>query len=99
MNIINQQKVYALVKTIPKGRVVTYGMIAKMLGFKSPRTVGKYLHENIDPQNIPCHRVVFSDGKLSRNYAFGGYEAQMKNLKKEGVVFKNDKVDFQKCLL
>lgn len=99
MNIVNQQKVYTLVKTIPKGRVTTYGMIAKKLGFKSPRTVGKYLHVNKDPQNIPCHRVVFSDGKLSPSYAFGGCKIQKLKLEKEGVIFKNNKVDFQKCLL
>lgn len=92
MNIINQQKVYELVKKIPKGKVSTYGIIAKTLGLKTPRIVGKYLHENKDPKKIPCHRVIFSSGKLSNNYVFGGYGVQKEKLKNEGVVFKKNKV-------
>lgn len=98
MNKNNQEKVYEFVKKIPLGKVATYGMIAKKLNFKNPRIVGKYLHENKDPQNIPCHRVVFSDGKLSKNYAFGGYFSQKEKLEKEGVFFCGNKVDLKKSL-
>lgn len=90
-------KVYELVKKIPKGKVATYGMIAKKLGLKTPRIVGKYLHENPDPKNIPCHRVVFSDGSLSPNYAFGKVDGQYKKLLNERVIFLNKKVDMKKC--
>lgn len=90
-----EEKVYELVARIPRGNVATYGQIAKYLHVKSPRLVGKILHQNKDPQHIPCHRVVFADGRLSRAYAFGGYEKQKEKLLREGVLFKGDKVDIK----
>lgn len=90
-----EKKVYELVARIPKGKVATYGQIAKYLQIKSPRMVGKILHQNKNPQHIPCHRVVFADGKLSHAYAFGGYEKQKEKLMQEGVLFKGDKVDIK----
>jgi len=90
--------VYDIVAQIPKGKVLTYGDIAKAASLKTPRQVGWLLHRNTDPRNIPCHRVIFSDGSLSGNYAFGGRDAQKKWLVSEGVIFKGEKVDLKKCL-
>lgn len=90
--------VYDLVATIPKGKVLTYGRIAQALSLKTPRQVGWLLHRNEEPKRVPCHRVVFSDGSLSGNYAFGGRDAQKKWLVSEGVVFKGEKVDLKKSL-
>ena len=87
------QKVYDYVKSIPAGRMVTYGQVAEACGIKFPRLVGRILHVNPDPKNIPCHRVVFADGSLAKNYAFGGEAAQRKKLKNEGVKFIKDRVD------
>jgi methylated-DNA-protein-cysteine methyltransferase-like protein len=59
------------------------------------------LHENEFPEEYPCHRVVFSDGSLSKKYAFGGEDKQRKQLMKEGVKFSRadeDKVDMKKSL-
>lgn len=92
------EQIYDLVAKIPKGKVLTYGEIAKALGLKTPRQVGWVLHRNEDPANVPCHRVVFSDGHLSGQYAFGGSDAQMKWLRSEGVVFKGDKVNMKVSL-
>lgn len=51
--------VYEVLKTIPEGKVVTYGQIAEFLGNKHlARVVGNVLHKNPDPEHIPCHRVV-----------------------------------------
>jgi len=55
----------------------------------NPRYVGFLLHNNPDPDRIPCHRVVNSRGKLAKNYAFGGIKGQRKRLLDEGVIFKN----------
>ena len=86
-------KVYEFVKSIPRGKVATYGQIALRLGNKNfARAVGTILHNNPDPEHIPCHRMVNAQGKLSRSYAFGGLEAQRCLLESEGVVFKNDQV-------
>ena len=88
-----QDKVYEFVKRIPQGKVATYGQIALHLGNRNfARVVGNILHDNPDPEHIPCHRVVNAQGRLSRSYAFGGIEAQRCLLESEGVVFKNDLV-------
>lgn len=86
-------KIFQVVSAIPKGKVMTYGQIAKKLSLKSARIVGKVLHENKDPKNIPCHRVVFADGSLSKNYAFGGIKKQKEKLQMEGVIFEKNKVN------
>jgi len=78
------ERIYQEVKKIPKGKVATYGEIAKKAG-TTPRVVGFALHRNIDPKNIPCHRVVFKDGSLSNGYAFGGINVQKKKLLSEGI--------------
>jgi methylated-DNA-protein-cysteine methyltransferase-like protein len=81
------QRIYAIVKNIPKGKVMTYKQVSILANVATPRVVGFALHVNSDPKNIPCHRVVFSDGKLTHGYAFGGEEVQKEQLQKEGVVF------------
>lgn len=86
-----KDKVYDFLKTIPKGKVVTYGQIAAHLGNpKLARVVGNILHNNPDPANIPCHRVVNARGEVAKNFAFGGAEAQRKLLEAEGVMFGVD---------
>lgn len=89
-----QKDVYLVVKTIPKGKVMTYGQVAKLAGIKNPRLVGKYLHQNPDPKNIPCHRVVNYRGEVAGNYAFGGGQIQKNRLLIEGVKFKGERVIF-----
>lgn len=89
-----RNKIFNIVRSIPKGKISTYGSIAKKANIKSPRLVGQALHTNTNPQLVPCHRVVFRDGKLSKSYAFGGDKAQRMRLLSEGVVFKKSgKVD------
>lgn len=93
-----KEKVYIVLQTIPKGKVVTYGQIAEYLGNKKlSRAVGNVLHKNPDPDKIPCHRVVNHRGEVSKAYAFGGHQAQRKRLEEEGIVFKtNGTVDLKK---
>ena len=81
------QRVFTFVSQIPRGHVTTYGDIAHALMLKTPRQVGWVLHRNDDPEHVPCHRVVFADGRLSGSYAFGGEDAQRKWLESEGVPF------------
>lgn len=86
------EKVYKAVKKIPKGKVSTYGEIAKYIGISNPRVVGFALHVNKDPDNIPCHRVVNKKGELASGYAFGGLDVQKQLLEQEGVEFENSRV-------
>ena len=88
------RKVYDVVKTIPKGKVCSYGEIAKFLGAPTmSRQVGWALHKNPQAYIIPCHRVVFTDGRLSPSFAFGGDNEQRRLLEEEGVIFNDEKVD------
>ena len=77
---------------------MTYGQVAERLGNKNlARTVGNILHDNPDPANIPCHRVVNAKGKVAEHYAFGGADAQRAKLEAEGIVFEqNGRIDLKK---
>lgn len=93
----DKQKLYRLLTTIPRGRVVTYGTLARLLGNKCwSRAVGNALHNNPDGDKYPCYKVVNAKGELSRAYAFGGIEAQKRRLEEDGVAVKNNKVDLEK---
>ena len=91
------KKIYEAVKEIPKGRVATYGTVAKMAGNpRMSRAVGNALHKNPDPDNIPCYRVVNSKGELAEAFAFGGENVQKKLLEAEGVEVVNGKVNLER---
>lgn len=94
-NIGKSEEVYKIVKGIPKGKVLTYGSLAKVAGIKNPRLVGSILHKNPDPQSIPCHRVVNSKGETAKTYAFGGGDAQKIKLENEGIIFQNNRLDLK----
>ena len=92
-------KVFEVVRSIPCGKVSTYGQIASMIGSpRSARYVGYALRSNPDPaakahasmEGIPCHRVVFKDGRLAPNFAFGGEGVQRRLLESEGVSFDDE---------
>ncbi len=89
-----KEKVYDFLRTIPKGKVVTYGQIAEYLGNKKmARVVGNILHNNPDEDKYPCYKVVDSKGNLSKQFAFGGIEKQKEKLEKDGIVVINYKVN------
>ncbi len=85
-------KVYRAVQKIPRGKVSTYGEIARHVGIPNPRVVGFALHANPDPDNTPCHRVVNKKGELAPSYAFGGLDVQRQLLEQEGVKFEDSRV-------
>lgn len=91
------QRVYQVVRGIPKGKVDTYGQIAKVLGTRDARKVGWALHGNKDAE-VPCHRVVNKEGKLAENFGFGGWQEQKKRLEEEGVEVKGRRVELGKYL-
>ena len=93
-------KVFEQVRRIPRGKVSTYGQIARIIGSpRSARYVGWALRTNTQPVIVPCHRVVFKDGQLAEGYAFGGGDVQRNLLLDEGVTFIDDThVDMDACL-
>lgn len=87
------QDVYAIIREIPPGSVVTYGQIASLAGQpQSARKVGQALFHAPAEKNLPCHRVVNSQGRLAPFWT-----EQRVLLQKEGVTFKkNGCVDMRK---
>lgn len=82
------EEVYMVVGRIPKGKVMTYGTVARLIGNpRMSRVVGYALHVNPDPLRIPCHRVVKRFGEVSSAFAFGGGNVQRELLLSEGVEF------------
>ena len=92
-----QNKVYSLCRKVPKGRVTTYKEIGKAIGKKGQiyRAVGNALNKNPYAPQVPCHRVVASNGSLG---GFGtGIANKKKLLKKENIQIKNNTIiNFEK---
>ena len=79
------EKVRDVVRKIPKGKTMTYKEVATKAGNPSAsRVVGSVMKANYDTE-IPCHRVIRSDGKIG-DYNRGGTEAKLRILKKEGAI-------------
>lgn len=88
------QKVWAMTARIPKGRVTTYGEIARALGTRAYRAVGNALNRNPHAPRVPCHRVVGSDGSLTGFDA--GLPLKQKMLEREGIPVVNGKVNLDR---
>ena len=93
-----QSQCYEALKKVPRGKVITYGGLAEMIGRpKAHRAVGSAMNKNPFAPKVPCHRVVKSNGDL------GGFsidtKVKIKRLQEEGVMVSNNKiVDFQSIL-
>ena len=84
MPISFAEKVRAVVKKIPKGKVMTYKEVASYAGNpQAARAVANVMAKNFDPK-VPCHRVIRSDGRLG-GYNRGGTAVKRAILLKEGV--------------
>ena len=82
---------YKKLLKVPKGRITTYGELAKAVGLKNgQRTIGKIMNKNPFPVIIPCHRVVKSDGKVG-GYAYGE-KVKINMLTKEGIKIENGRI-------
>jgi|SRR5687767_5706920 methylated-DNA-[protein]-cysteine S-methyltransferase len=89
------QKVWALCARIPRGQVATYADIARALGTKGYRAVGAALNRNPYAPDVPCHRVVGSDGSLT-GFA-SGLEHKQRLLAGEGIKLVKGKVVLKDC--
>lgn len=90
------QRVWALCARIPKGRVSTYGELAKAMGTKAYRAVGNAMNKNPYAPGVPCHRVVGSDGNLT-GFA-QGLDKKRHMLTKEGVACSSKGVAVDKVI-
>jgi methylated-DNA-protein-cysteine methyltransferase-like protein len=93
-SISNYHRIWQTVLMIPKGKVATYGQIAEMSGLpRQPRLVGYALHNIPARMEIPWHRVINAQGKISLPKESGS--CQRKLLEKEGIRFLNNKINLE----
>lgn len=92
------ERVYAIVRQIPLGKVTSYGAIAKALGTaRSARMVGWAMNASHTIEDVPAHRVVNRNGVLSGKHHFEGTNLMQQLLENEGIVVVNNQiVDFEK---
>ena len=84
---------YDLLRQVPRGMVTTYGALAEALGAReAARLVGEYMARNPYAPEVPCHRVVHSDGRVGRFSAPGGSERKIELLAQEGVEVRDGRV-------
>lgn len=89
--------IYQIVYRIPKGKVTSYGAIAKCLGLKSgARLVGYAMNVSHGIPDLPAHRVVNRNGVLTGKHHFSEPSEMQDNLEKEGIIVINDQIaDFK----
>ncbi len=87
-----QKLCYQVLKDkVPAGRVISYARLAELIGHPNAhRAVGSAMNKNPFAPEVPCHRVVKSNGELG-NYAFG-QDKKAKRLQEEGVKVSNNKI-------
>ena len=97
MNFSN--KVWQLTQKIPKGKITTYKIVAKKLNSNAYRAVGQALKKNPNAPEVPCHRVVASDGSIYGYKGIKNNKEKINLLKKEGIKIKGKKIiNFEKYL-
>jgi methylated-DNA-protein-cysteine methyltransferase-like protein len=86
-----RERVWAFVRSVPEGRVVTYGQVAYCLGYaRAARAVGTVLKNTPAVAHVPCQRVVNRWGRLAPTYGSGGMEQHRDELEQEGVEVRPD---------
>ena len=85
------EKCYAILRKVPKGKVTTYKAIAEKLGLQAYRAVGNAMNKNPYSPKVPCHRVVKSNGEVG-GFANGTNE-KIRLLSSEGIIISNNKID------
>jgi methylated-DNA-[protein]-cysteine S-methyltransferase len=92
-----QKKTYQLLKTVPAGRVTTYKAVADALGTNAYRAIGQFMKHNPYAPDVPCHRVVSSDGSIG---GFNrGITKKIRMLRIEGIKIRRKRItDFPTVL-
>jgi len=100
MAINCMHKALLLLRKIPRGKVTSYGELAKATG-SSPRAIGQVMRRNEHPELYPCYKVVASNGRI---HGYGGclkggkVDKKISLLKKDGIEIRNKRVDLAKYL-
>lgn len=91
-------RIYAIVRRIPRGRVATYGQVATLAGLPGhARQVGYALHALSEGSGVPWHRVINAQGRVSPRAAPGWDDVQRQLLEREGVVLgHSDRISLER---
>ena len=81
------ERIYRVIRRVPRGRVATYGQIAEMAKASGPRQVGYALHSLPEGHDVPWHRIINARGMISLDSGIGGGSLQRALLEAERVVF------------
>ena len=96
-SLSNKEKIWQIVYQIPKGRVSSYGQVARLAGLPGyARYVGHVMKNLPAGTKLPWHRVANSQGKLSFPRNSREYQTQKRRLEAEGIVFVNGKFSIKK---
>lgn len=89
----NKIAIYTALKSVPAGRLVTYGQLADMAGLPgAARLVGTVMCQLPEGTDLPWHRVVNAQGKISMPKGSAGYREQVRRLTAEGIEVKQGKI-------
>lgn len=98
MREADEQAVLAVVRSIPPGRVATYGQVAKEAGLgRRARFVGRVMARLPEGSDVPWHRVVRAGGEIAFPAGSEGRRRQRSRLEAEGVAFDGEKIDMLRC--
>ncbi|MFC1632682.1 MGMT family protein [Patescibacteria group bacterium] len=88
------QKVYRALAKVPKGKVTTYGKLARIAGSPgAARAVGSLMRNNQHPEIYPCYKVVLSDGRVGSYSGPGGQAKKIKLLRRDGIVIESGRIN------
>ena len=91
------EKCYFLLRKVPRGKITTYKALALALGTRAFRAVGTAMNKNPYAPEVPCHRVINSNGNVGQ-FAHGTRK-KIEMLKKEGIPVKNNKIENMEMFL
>lgn len=92
-----RERVWLIVHGIPRGKVTSYGAVAKLAGLpRGARLIGRILAQLPAGSALPWHRVVNSRGQISLPPGSASYREQRERLLSEGIEINNDRIDFKR---
>jgi methylated-DNA-protein-cysteine methyltransferase-like protein len=90
------QAIYLALASVPAGRVVTYGQLAAMAGLpRAARLAGRALKDLPEGTELPWHRVINAQGRISLPENSASYQEQKRRLQLEGILFNNNKINLR----